>query len=103
MMRSCVILILLLCASCSNDLPDKEKLVSQFYQQKIQEFKDEKMSMCREDIRAEVQIHIDSIIDTWINAELVDTIQFPNKPIKPIRPEVIIDKFQKFSLDSLNN
>jgi len=99
-MRLLVILILV-CSSCRKALPDKEVLIDRFYAEKVHELKMEQEAICREALINEVKVKIDSLIDTWVNAELVDTIAFPSRPVKPIRPENILDKFERFSLDSL--
>ena len=60
-----------------------------------------KREECEEEVLEEAQAQIDSLIDTWVNAELFDTIRFPGKPAKPLKPDDIFDAFQRFPLDSI--
>lgn len=78
-----------------------DKLVLQYYAERQSDLKKERFEICQDEIRAEAKSSIDSLIDTWVNAELIDTISFPAKPRKPIKPEAIIDKFEKFALDTV--
>ncbi len=96
------IAVIVFLLSCQNEVVDKQSLVNNYYQQRFEALASEKKEVCKEEIIKEIQIAIDSLIDTWVNAELVDTINFPGKPIKPIKPPAIINDFQKFSLDSLD-
>ena len=73
--------------SCSTELPDKKVLIDEYYQGFVNQLRQEKLDECREDILVEAQTEIDSLIDTWVNAELFDTIRFPSKPIRPLKPE----------------
>ena len=87
--------------SCQGEPIDKQSLINSYYQQRYDALSAEKSEVCKEEILKEIEVVIDSLIDTWVNAELVDTINFPGKPIKPIKPPHIINDFQKFSLDSV--
>ena len=95
-----LIFILFLFISCSKELPEKEELIDQYYSVRVDALKAEKQGLCRANILDEAKTEIDSLIDRWINAQLLDTIKFPNKPAKPPKPEHIIDKMQKFEVDS---
>lgn len=47
------------------------------------------------------KVDVDSLIALRFNADILDTIQFPDKPIKPKTPEHIIDKVHKFEVDTV--
>lgn len=98
-MRYCLLCILFL-FSCSGERLDKNMLVRDYYNERVSVFVNEKEELCKERIRLEAQQKIDSLIDTWVNAELIDTILFPSKPRKPNRPPDIIDSYQSFDIDS---
>ena len=99
-MRTALAIVCLILCSCSSELPDKNKLIDKYYEGFVDQLRQEKLDECREDVLAEAQTQIDSLIDTWVNAELFDTIRFPSKPFKPVKPEAIINKFDKFPIDS---
>lgn len=87
--------------SCQDPLPDKKALIKQYYSEKVNKLKVDKLKQCREDILVEVEMKIDSLIDNFINADLLDTLRFPVKPVKPNHPDHIIDKVKKFDLDTV--
>jgi len=101
-MRIILGIAFILLVSCKTEKLNKEELIDRYYAVIVNSLLEEKRQACEEIVLEDAQAHIDSLIDTWINAELFDTLRFPSKPIKPIKPEAIIDKFQKFSLDSLD-
>jgi len=45
---------------------------------------------CKLDAESEADRYIDSVIDRWIKKELIDTIDFPLKPLRPDRPDNLI-------------
>lgn len=93
--------ILIVFCSCSGEKLDKQALIDKYYSLKFQELQEEREALCKERILGLAQTEIDSLIDTWVNAELIDTILFPPKPLKPGKPDHILDKFQKFRVDSI--
>lgn len=82
--------------SCNNNLPDRQKLIDQFYQEQVDEFLENRKRDCMRSAQRAAQIKVDSLIDNWINASLFDTLNFPTKPPKPPTPEHIIDKVSRF-------
>lgn len=62
-------------------------------------FKDDE---CVERALADAEAHVDSLIDQWINADLMDTLIFPSRPSKPIAPDHIIGTVERFDRDSLD-
>lgn len=100
-MRILLSITLVLFISCNEKLPDKSNLVKEYYNIQVREFEDLLMEDCKDQVRMEARLKIDSLIDTWVNAELVDTLVFPSKPSKPHRPRSIINDFHRFSLDSI--
>lgn len=94
-----LIIILLLLTSCHQELPDKKKLIEQYYDVKKNEFLRKKDEACKNEIRELAENQLDSIIDQYVKDRLLDSISFPQKPIKPIKPDHIIDKVKKFNID----
>lgn len=99
-MRLSIYISLFLFFSCSTDLPDQKELVDIYYQAKVRELMDQKDESCRKRAIAIAKEDVDSLIALHFNADILDTIQFPIKPIKPKSPEHIIDKVQKFEIDT---
>ena len=94
----CLILLSFLC-SCQNNLPDKRLLIEEYYKAHVEELKKDKRAECNERILIAVESEIDSIIDNLINKDLLDTLAFPVKPIKPKAAKHIINKVDTFSIE----
>jgi len=60
-------------------------LIEKALNQKIETFKENKRTECYESIYTDAEILVDSIISQQLN---LDTIDFPNKPIKPNSPSI---------------
>ena len=100
-MRMLIVILFLLLYSCKKELPDRKELIGRYYEEYVSQMRQEKREECEEEVLEEAQAQIDSLIDTWVNAELFDTIRFPGKPAKPVKPDDIFDEFQRFPLDSI--
>lgn len=87
--------------SCTGNLPDGDALSASLYDQKLMALNAEADQDCRTRAIAEAEIFVDSLVDQWINADLMDTIDFPAKPVKPEAPEPVIGVMEKFDIDSL--
>ena len=85
--------------SCDNDLPDREEVIAEYYNAKVQALLAQRENVCRMDAAEAAQLKVDSLIDKWINASLFDTLNFPYKPVKPATPDHIIDKVSKFDVE----
>lgn len=98
-MRRSILLAILFFCSCGKPLPKKNELVAIYYQQSVDKLIREKKVECNEKIETDVKVRLDSLIDSYINADLLDSLKFPSKPIKPKKPEHIIDKVGKFEVN----
>ena len=101
-MKRLIVIPVLMLMACNEKLPNRKALIESYYAEKVAKLEEEQQEICKEEVIALVKSHIDSIIDTRVNAALIDSLQFPDKPNKPAKPEAIIDKFQRFTLDSLD-
>ena len=97
------IILILSLFGCKKDLPDRQTLLDAYYQKKESEFLNGRSEDCKKKAIAEAQVAIDSLLDNWLNANLFDTLSFPQKPIKPVTPNHIIDKVSKFEIEDENN
>lgn len=93
------LLILIPLFSCGPDLPDGDLLIKELYDQRVSEYISQKDFDCRTEAIADAEEHVDSIVHRMLNADLVDSLAFPNRPVKPVRPKPIIGKVQKFELE----
>lgn len=89
-MRSNIIIVgvifILGMQSCQKEQPKKATdLIEKALNQKIETFKENKRTECYERIFTDAEILVDSIIAQQLN---LDTIDFPNKPIKPNSPNI---------------
>jgi len=85
--------------ACDSDRPTKESLVLDYYNKKVESLRLEKDQDCREKAIIKAETYVDSLVDRWINTDLLDTINFPPKPNKPQAPEPVIGKVKKFEID----
>ena len=98
-----IIIILFCMTSCQQKLPDKQKLVQQYYQIKVNDFLGKKDAVCKKEIKELAENQLDSIIENYVKSQLLDTVNFPKRPSKPFKPEHVIDKVQKFEIKNNNN
>jgi len=73
----------------------------EFYDEKVQKLFREIDGKCRSEAYRNAELHIDRLVDKWINKSIHDTIDFPPKPFKPISPDPILGTVERFDLDSL--
>jgi hypothetical protein len=104
-MRILISISLLFLCACNSNLPDKKNLIDQYYHEHFLSLKIEREEICNAAVLEQVKFEIDSLIDQWVNAELLDSVNFPAKPVRPPKPEHIINKVSKFELDTaqINN
>jgi len=99
--RWCIYISLFLMFSCTGELPDQDELIDIYYQAKVKDLLDSKDAACRKRAIALAKTDVDSLIAQRFNADILDTIQFPPKPVRPTSPDHIINKVQKFEVDSI--
>jgi len=85
--------------SCQSDLPKKSELIDLYYNAKVEQLLKEKDEACMRRALAVAKEDVDSLIALRFNADILDTIKFPVKPVRPNAPEHIIDKVNKFEVD----
>ena len=99
-MKSFLAIIFLCLLSCTSRLPDRELLTREFYTKQVLDHSMEKDKACIERAIASAGVYVDSLVDQWINEDLLDTIKFPPKPLKPEAPDPIIGTVDRFNIDS---
>lgn len=80
-----IALVIALLSSCTTEEPAETDLVAKSLLQKMETFKTKKRTECIEKIYEDANKYVDSIIADQLN---LDTISFPNRPMKPQSPEV---------------
>jgi len=101
-MKFFTIVILLFLISCSTELPNRQELIDFYYDAKVDNLLNEKDLQCRKRAIEAAKLSVDSLIALRFNADILDSIKFPDKPVRPDAPEHILDKVQKFEVDSVN-
>jgi hypothetical protein len=95
-----VFFFLVFLVSCSVELPDKEQLIEEYYQVKVENLRTTIIEKCRKEQIARADADVDSIVHRLLNADLHDTLNFPPRPTRPVRPDPIIGTVQKFDLEN---
>jgi PBP1b-binding outer membrane lipoprotein LpoB len=85
-----IILILFFLSACEKKQV-KEISFEDEVKKRFELFLNKEESNCRKDAEAAADKYIDSVIDGWIKKELIDTIDFPQKPTRPKHPGKIIE------------
>lgn len=92
-MRSCIyISICFLLFGCADDF-DQAAYIDKKVQVKYEKFLAKAQKDCMEKAEIAAAVHVDTIINQWINEDVMDTVKFPDRPSKPIQPEHIIDQW----------
>ena len=98
MRKYCLYFFVICSFSCSPDLPDRNKVIEDLYNKRVQKLKKDKMSICRKNMLELATANVDSIVHELLNKDLNDTLYFPSRPIRPETPEHIIGTVKKFDL-----
>lgn len=81
----CLALSLLLWAACSED---KDRVIAQKVQERVDEFKKKKMQECREALLQKAESRVDSILLTEARQELQDSLS-AGRPSRPVQPPLV--------------
>jgi len=73
-----------------------------YYENKVKLLLEEKKQACLKRALDAAKIDVDSMIAARFNADILDSINFPIKPLKPSTPDHIIDRVDKFDIDTTN-
>lgn len=87
---SIIFICLFLFPSCENDKIEKldfQELIDKRYEKLI----NKGISDCKLEAENEAEKKVDSLIDKLLKKDLIDSINFPEKPIRPDRPDGIIE------------
>jgi len=85
--------------SCSAELPDTDLLIEEYYQNKVEDLRKTINEKCKRDQISKADAEVDSIVHRLLNADLHDTLNFPSRPTRPIRPPNIIGTVDKFEVE----
>jgi len=99
-MKIRIAILMFLFSSCGPQLPDRQAAVYKFYKIKVDALMHQQKEECQDRIAQDAKAKVDSIIHQILNADLMDTINFPSKPVRPSAPDHIIGTVKKF--DSKN-
>lgn len=82
--------LLIFFQNCSQDKIqrlDFEEIVNNRYNK----FINERIVECKLEAEQKAESRVDSVIDKLLKKDLIDSISFPEKPVRPERPEDIIE------------
>jgi len=85
-----ILFCLLFFSNCENDKIERldfKELIDKRYEELI----NKGISECKLDAENEAEKKVDSLIDKLLKKDLIDSISFPEKPIRPDRPDNIIE------------
>ncbi len=98
-MKFLIVISILICVSCTHGSHDHQTIIDEIYNAKVQDLRQQKLNDCREKQIEKANEKVDSIVHQLLNADLLDTLSFPAKPIKPPTPEHIIGTVKKFDVN----
>lgn len=98
MIRSIVIGIVLLSACSCSDTAVQEpltraELIEQGIEERLSNLKARKMKDCKEQLLLDVLTEVDSLIAQRLQLDMVDTVAFPRRPMRPRVPDgrIVLD------------
>lgn len=90
---------LLLLLSCSPELPDTDTVVQEIYAVKVENLNKDKWNDCLDNIAKDAKSDLDSIVHRLMKADIMDTIDFPSRPVRPNSPDHIIGSVKRFEVE----
>ena len=97
-MKFFIAISVLFCLSCTHGSYDHQTIIDEIYNAKVQNLRYQKLNDCKEKQIQKANEKVDSIVHQLLNADLLDTVSFPAKPIKPPTPKHIIGTVKKFEI-----
>ncbi len=91
MTRVFIIACLLVFSACEKDKTPK-LVLEEVMAEKKKKFLEEKKEECKQKAFEEARQYVDSLANKWVQDDLLDTIDFPSRPVRPERPEDILEK-----------
>lgn len=65
------------------DHPTKEALIQEALYKRVEDYKNELLSKCKDKAKRDAEVMVDSIIAIELGAGPIDTLDFPAKPQRP--------------------
>lgn len=66
--------------------PSRAELIEEAVETRLQQLVDRRMRRCRDEAMTIATAYVDSLIAAEFSLEMVDTIAFPNRPMRPRLP-----------------
>lgn len=76
---------------------DEQEIIDTRLNKRLADYRADKLMDCRQEAIDAAEYYVDSLIDTWVGREVLDTLTFPKQPSKPIKPKGIIGTVKKFN------
>lgn len=97
--RTLVIGLFFLLASCGLELPDSKVITKEIYDERVSQLKKERQERCKKEAFERAEAIVDSIVHDMLQIGLTDTLDFPEKPIRPEAPDHIIGTVKQFEVE----
>ena len=94
-----ILLVIATMVGCVEPL-DEAAIKAERIEKKRKEYHIKRLNQCKQEAIEEAEFYVDSLIASWIGHEVMDTISFPNRPIRPNRPADIIGTVPKFDIEN---
>lgn len=92
--------IVLFLLACSPELPDTDSVVQEIYAVKVEKLNQNKWNDCLDNIAKDAKNDLDSIVHRLMKADIMDTIDFPSRPVRPNSPDHIIGSVKRFEVET---
>jgi len=79
---SCLLFFPVSCTKSELTKLSYEEMVEKKFRKSI----NERLNICKDEAIANAEVKVDSIIDRLLTTDLIDTLDFPQKPVRPERP-----------------
>ena len=86
------------CTACVEPI-DKQAIIDARIKKKTDEYTQRRLKLCRQRAHEQAETYVDSLIANYVGTEVIDTFTFPDRPVRPTRPDAIIGTVKKFEVD----
>jgi hypothetical protein len=78
---------------------DEQAIIDARITKKTTEYAERRIKECRSEAHEQAETYVDSLIANYVGTEVIDTFTFPDRPVRPSRPDAIIGTVKKFEVE----
>ncbi len=78
---------------------DEQSIIDARITKKTKEYAERRVKECRREAQDQAETYVDSLIANYVGTEVIDTFTFPDRPVRPERPDPIIGTVKKFEVE----